>query len=117
MFPDYYRQFPNQRIIKVQKEKSNKENLYSIMNIQALQNAIKVLDEKGLLLWLYLNKNQDNYMFGLSKVDLIRNWNIGSPSTYTRAFNELKEKGFLVEVDTDDFMFYEYPQRYKNCIQ
>lgn len=117
MFPTTYRQFPNQRIIKTQKEPSNKENLYSIVNIQALQNAIKVLDERALLLWLYLNKNQNNYMYGLSVVDIVNNWELYSEATYRRAFKDLVEKGFLEQVDNDDYIFYEYPQRYKNSSQ
>lgn len=83
------------------------------MNISALENAIKVLSHKGLKLWLYFNKNQNNYMFGLSKLETINKWSLNSDSTYHNAFNELVDKGFLVEVDRDDFIFYELPQKYK----
>lgn len=112
------RLYPNQKVIKIQKEKSNKENIYSIMNIQALQVAVNQLSHNGLMLWIYLNKNQDKYTLGLSKADILNKWGIGSKSSYDRAVAELIDKQFLIQIDNkDDYIFYELPQKYKNNIQ
>lgn len=109
-------QYPNQKSIKLQKEKSNKENKYTIINIAAFQNAIKTLSSNGFKLWCYINKNQDGYTFGLSKVDVF-NWGIGSKSSYDRAVKELIEKGFLVSTDkVDNYIFYELPHNDKKII-
>ena len=52
------------------------------------------LKGESFKLWCYLNKNQNNYTFSLSKVDAIK-WGIGSKSSYDRAVAELIEKGYL----------------------
>jgi hypothetical protein len=48
---------PNQKTVRVQKEKSNKENLYAIYNLNALENAMSKLESNEFKLWCYLNKN------------------------------------------------------------
>lgn len=48
-------------------------------------------------------------MYGLSVVDIVNNWELYSEPTYRRAFKDLVEKGFLEQVDKDDYIFYEYP--------
>lgn len=60
-------------------------------------------------LWCYLNKNQNNHTFALSKVDAMR-WGIGSKSSYDRAVKELIEKGYLVETSKNHYNFYEKPK-------
>jgi len=58
---------PNQKTIKiVKREPFNKENLYCMFHLDALQEAMNSLAGEHLKLWLYLNKNQDNYQFDLS---------------------------------------------------
>ena len=56
---------------------------------------MQVLNGSGLKLWLYLNKNQDNYRTELSRVDCAK-WGIKKDSYYS-AFDELIKKGFLVQ--------------------
>jgi hypothetical protein len=70
-----------------------------------------MIDLKGeaFKLWCYINKNQNNYTFALSKVDAIK-WGIGSKSSYDRAVKELIEKGYLVETTPNHFEFYELPK-------
>jgi hypothetical protein len=60
-------------------------------------------------LWCYINKNQNNHTFALSKVDAIK-WGIGSKSSYDRAVRELIEKGYLVETSSNHYNFYEKPK-------
>lgn len=100
---------PNQKTIKVKKEASNKDNLYAIYNLEALNNAMIDLKGETFKLWCYLNKNQNNYEFALSKVDAIK-WGIGSKSSYDRAVAELIEKGYLVETSSKHYDFYEKPK-------
>ena len=101
---------PNQKTIKVNKESSDKINLYAKYNINALQVAMSSLKGETFKLWCYLNKNQNNYTFALSKVDAI-NWGIGSKSSYDRGIAELIEKGYLVKISGNTYYFYELPQK------
>lgn len=101
---------PNQKTIKVQKENSNKQNLYAIYNLDALNDAMIDLKGESFKLWCYLNKNQNNYEFALSKVDAIK-WGIGSKSSYDRAVADLISKGYLVETSPNHFDFYEKPPK------
>ena len=56
---------------------------------------MQVLNGSGLKLWLYLNKNQNNYRTELSRVDCAK-WGIKKDSYYS-AVDELIKKGFLVQ--------------------
>lgn len=100
---------PNQKTIQVQKEKSGKDNLYSIFNLEALHAAMINLKGESFKLWCYINKNQSGHTFALSKVDAI-SWGIGSKSSYDRAVKELIDKGYLVQTTSNHFDFYELPK-------
>ena len=78
-----------------------------MMNLDAMQEAMKVLNGSGLKLWLYLNKNQDGYKFELSRVECAK-WGIKKDSYYS-AVEELVKKGFLVQdhFGSNLFWFYE----------
>lgn len=99
----------NQKTIKTMKEPCNKENLYAMYNLDALQSAMLDLKGETFKLWCYIGKNQNGYKFALSKVDAMR-WGIGSKSSYDRAVKELREKGYLVETSPNHFTFYEKPK-------
>ena len=87
---------PNQKIVQLARRTArDKNHLYAMINIDALQAAMQVLNGSGLKLWLYLNKNQDNYRTELSRVDCAK-WGIKKDSYYS-AFDELIKKGFLVQ--------------------
>ena len=100
---------PNQKTIKTNKEKCDKKNLYSTMNLNALQCAMIDLKGEALKLWLYLSKNQDGYTFALSPIDAIK-WGIGSKSSYDRAVKKLIEEKYLVETSPAHYNFYELPK-------
>lgn len=99
----------NQKLISIQKEKSDKEHLYAITNLDALQYAMIDLKGESFKLWCYLNKNQNGYTFGLSPVDAIK-WGIGSKSSYDRAVKDLVAKGYLVKTAGNHYDFFELPK-------
>ena len=99
--------YPNQYNTTIHKEKCDKDNLYAVINLDALQNAMNCLSGSALTLWLYLAKNQENYSLWLSKTATVE-WGL-SERSYYRARDELKDKGFLVESGANHFDFYEYP--------
>ena len=99
--------YPNQYNTTIHKEKCDKDNLYAVINLDALQNAMNCLSGSALTLWLYLAKNQESYNLWLSKTAIIE-WGLPERSYY-RARDELRDKGFLVESSTNHFDFYEYP--------
>ncbi len=48
---------PNQRKIIIEKAQSNKNNLYAIVNLKALNNAMLSLNGEAFKMWMYFNKN------------------------------------------------------------
>ena len=64
-----------------------------MMNIDALQQAIMTLKGSGLKLWLYLNKNQENYRFELSR-KACEEWGIKKDSYYD-GIKDLIAHGYL----------------------
>lgn len=106
---------PNQKTITVQKETCNRANLYTAINLDALQAAMIDLKGESFKLWMYIAKNQHNYTFALSFVDAVK-WGVGSKSSYDRAVKELKEKGYLVETSSNHYDFYELPKGSKEEI-
>ena len=100
---------PNQKTIETHKEPSDKDNPYSIFNLNALDCAASDLKNDTFKLWCYLNKNQAGYTFALSNVDAIK-FGIGSRSSYDRGIKELIEKGYLVETSKNHYSFYEKPK-------
>lgn len=101
---------PNQKVVKIQKEKIEKEDNYAKINVDALQNAMIDLDGNTFKLWMYFSKNRDGHTFALSKVDAIK-WGIGSKSSYDRAVRKLIEEGYLVKTSPNHYDFYEVPQK------
>lgn len=100
---------PNQRIITVKKAKTDKNNLYTVLNLQALENACKTLESKaGFKLFMYCASNQDNYTFALSREDFMQYANCAE-TAYRSAVKELIEKGYFVEREAKGrYYFNEY---------
>ena len=99
---------PNQkRVIIGERVKRNKDNLYAMMNISALREAMQNLKGSSLKLWLYFNKNQDKYNFELSRSDCL-SWGIKKDSYYS-AVGDLIDKGYLVPIRKggNTFVFFE----------
>jgi hypothetical protein len=90
---------PNQREITVRKQPTNKENLYTVNNLSALDEAVRRLQSKGgFKLYMYLAKNQDKYNFNLSSRDFL-NWSGLGYAAYDTAFEELVNNGYLILKD------------------
>lgn len=98
-------------IVSAPRLKKDKDHLYTKLNLDALQQAMKDLKgDSGLKMYLYMVKNREDYEFGLSLADCVNNWGL-SKNSYYRGIEELKEKGYLVEIiENAKYMFYELPQ-------
>ena len=99
--------FPNQRMVKVHRERAT-ANFLGIKN-ENWQAASRNLGAHGLQLYLYLASNADNYTLALSPAAVRQAIGL-KRSTYHDKFHELEEKGYLVNTHGNTFEFYEVPQ-------
>ena len=90
----------NQKTVKTIKEPCNKQNYYTAINLQALQDAGAVLSGDGFKMWVYFSKNQDGYQQQLSSKHAQETFKL-SKRRYDNAIKELIDLGFLVDVNTD----------------
>lgn len=86
----------NQDVVEVQKEKCDKDNIYAVININAMQLAMKDLTPAQFQVWLYFAKNQAGYTFAVSPAAALNEFGI-KKDTFQKAKQALKEKGYLVE--------------------
>ena len=101
---------PNQKTVQIApRVKRDADHLYAMMNINALSAAVQDLKGSALKMWLYLNKNQDNYKFELSQ-KACQLWGIKKDSYYD-GVRELESKGYLVPIreESNIYKFYEIP--------
>lgn len=101
---------PNQKTVRVEKERCDKNNLYAMYNLQDLSSAMLDLKGETFKLWCYLNKNQNGYTFALSKVDALK-WGIGSKSSYVEPLRNWSRKAIIVNTRGITNNFYERPRR------
>lgn len=109
----YIKTVPNQRIIKVNKAPTNRENLYTTNNLSAIDEAARRLGSYGgFKLYIYLAKNQNNYTFALSSKDFME-WSGMGKQAYTTAFDELVNQGYLIrsEEQKNLYSFYDKSQK------
>ena len=102
---------PNQKIVQIGKRTvRDGKHLYATMNLDAMQQAMRTLKGSSLKMWLYLNKNQENYTFDLSRTACLE-WGIKKDSYYD-GVRELVEKGYLVQAreGSNYYTFYEAPR-------
>ena len=99
---------PNQKIVQIaRRTKRDKDNLYAMINLEALQQAMNTLKGSGLKMWLYLNKNQDNYRFDLSR-QACDEWGIKKDSYY-EGIRNLIDNGYLRQIrdGSNIYLFFE----------
>ena len=100
---------PNQRVITVNKEPTDKQHLYTVNNLAAVDEAARYLKSKaGFKLYYYIAKNQNNRQFALSSKDFCY-WGGVGIAAYNTAFAELLEEGYLVPKENckNIFIFYD----------
>lgn len=88
---------PNQKAFRIHKkrEMENKMDIrISDLFKQDIFAASRDLKDTTFKLYMYFISNQDGFIGGLSKVDVIAQTGI-SESSYKRALTELTEKGYL----------------------
>ncbi len=105
---------PNQKIVQIApRTKRDSDHLYAMINIDALQAAVRDLKGSALKMWLYFNKNQDGYKFELSQ-KTCSDWGIKKDSYYD-GIRELESKGYLLRIceGSNIYKFYEKPQSEK----
>ena len=98
MYKKTIKTVPNQKIITVRKEPVNKQNIYSMNNIQALFEALYNLTSTvGFKLYIYIAKNQNDYEFALSSTDFCNKANCGIRA-YNTAVAELESKKKVIHI-------------------
>ena len=103
---------PNQLRVAIQKPTRydpSKELFFSASQ-PALYQAMCDLSHSGLKLYLYFTTQKPSYKLELSCAAVKDKTGL-SDSSYHRAVNELKDKGYLVRLkpDTFEYVFYESP--------
>ncbi len=99
---------PNQKIITVNKIKCDKNNLYMMTNLKALQYAAQDLKAGAFKLWIYFSQNQNGYSFALSNKDVNESFGI-KKDQYDSAIKELEVKGYLINNGGNNWIFIEMP--------
>lgn len=79
------------------RDSENARSNYFKIGHKQLDKAVNDLNANAFKLYIYLANNKDNYKLELSSKHFIL-WSGTSDSTYDRAFKELKEKGYLIEI-------------------
>lgn len=104
---------PNQKIIRVNREKVDKVassgRLYLIAYQDNLLSAMKDLSHTAFKVYIYLLFNKDGYSVAYSP-EYIRKQASICKETARKAFKELVEKGYIEETDRG-LNFYEYPKK------
>ena len=110
---------PNQRVLTIHKEPTDKQHKYTLNNLEAMGEAAKRLQSKGgFKLYMYLAKNQDKYNFALSSSDFC-NWSGLGIAAYRTAFEELEKQGYLIikGSSTNNYIFYDKAQKEDEAAQ
>ena len=103
------KKYANQKSMYIHKTDSDKDHIYSLINQEAHMRA---LDDFGWSaaynLWVYLCCNQDGYIEDFSPTHLGELVHKGR-KTIQRAAKDLEDKGYLVRVGENDYIFFENP--------
>ena len=93
------------RILMGEREARDKIHPFCMVNLKALQQAmVNIRSIGGIKLWMYLDKNSDNYVVDLSRAELVQHWGF-TKDTYLKGKAELKELGYLTPVNGSDSIF------------
>lgn len=93
------------RVLMGERVVRDRAHPFTMMNLEALQQAMtKIKTVGGIKLWIYLNKNSDNYVVDLSRAELVAHWGF-TKDTYLSGKSELKKLGYLTPVNGSDSIF------------
>ncbi len=99
--------YANQRKITIgsknEPQKGMEGNFVMIRNDVAFA-ALSNLKKSGFTLWLYLYSNKEGWEFWLSQQAFANSTGL-CKSQYYRAFEELKEKGYITQTGSNKFTF------------
>lgn len=109
--------YANQKVIKVNKAVSNKENLYGIINKECMYTAMSDLKYNEFKVFMYISTNQDSYEFALSPQDIANKCG-GNKREIQKSIESLIEKGYIRQVkeDSNRYDFFEDSNVLKNNI-
>lgn len=103
---------PNQKIVKVNREKVDKVaangRKYLIAYQDNLLDAIGNLTHTAFKVYLFFLFNKDGFTFAYSPEYIRKQTNI-CKETARKAFKELQEKGYIISTSRG-YEFYEYPR-------
>lgn len=104
---------PNQRIIYIERVSEKVRTDYFKIGHEQLNRAASDLGGNAFKLYVYLCNNKDSFRLELSSKDFIA-WSGTSDSTYDRAFNELREKQYLIQAPDrkNVYLFVEVSKNY-----
>lgn len=92
--------YANQKRITVEQREFKQP--YGIFNVDALQEAMSTIKTiGGIKIWMYINKNQNNYTFDLSRQELLNKWGL-TRATYDSGLEELIALGYLTPINGND---------------
>ena len=98
--------YANQKVITINKAKTDRENTYATINKECLMKAITELTHNELKIYLYLASNQNGFQLALSSADIADKTN-ASKRKIQESINSLIEKGYLVETGSNSYDFIE----------
>ena len=85
----------------------DKDNMYSVLNEKDVSIAMHLLKPNTFKLWYYMAKNQNGYVFALSKV-AVCNFCGFKESSYHDGVKELIAVGYLKETSPNHYSFYKH---------
>lgn len=99
--------YPNQRIVKIHREKATSDFL-GIKN-ENWKAASRNLSAHTLKLYMYLASNANNFELALSPAAILKEINMAR-STYQDQFHILESKGYIRQTSGNKYEFFETPQ-------
>ena len=99
---------PNQVLVNVKDNQCIEIHLPCMRNVEAECAAARDLKYSSMILWLYCSQRPDRDKFVSSPRDVEETMGLNE-RTYRTCKNELMEKGYLVQVKGNRYMFYEKP--------
>lgn len=102
-----FKTYPNQRTVKIHREKATTDFL-GIKN-ENWKAANRNLSSHALKLYMYLASNANNFELALSPAAILKEIDMAR-STYHDQFHILESKGYIKDLGSNRYEFFETPQ-------